>query len=432
MRSTRMEIECTRMEIECTKMGSTRIGSKRISSTQRKSSAAGNSTRSCTKVRNIFLIACIILFAAAVLPAAAVANHTAEPPEIRTDARAAALIDVGSGRILYSHNGDERLLIASLTKIMTAVVALENGNLTDIVTVSPSAVGKEGSSIYLREGQQMTLHNLLYGLMLRSGNDAAAAIAEHIGGTEEGFVYMMNEKAAELGLANTSFRNPHGLDMEDHYSSAVDLAKLTAYALKNPDFREIVSTKVKRVPNSDPEARWDHIWYNKNKMLTLYEGADGVKTGYTKAAGRGLVSSATRDGRQLAAVTINDGNDWLDHARLLDWGFQYYNNIRLVEKGQRIEDTPYTAARSFDYPLYEGEIDHISHEIILEPEDSVDYRLGERGKMNFYLDDTLIGTVLLIEDPNAEETIAAWHAADSSERTFLRTLQMLLTKLFTL
>jgi len=375
--------------------------------------------------RSLFVIV-VLLIAILTAPLSANAHHVGGPPKIGTHAHASALIDVASGRILYSYRGDEPMLIASLTKIMTAIVAIEQGDLTDVIKVNRSAVGKEGSSVYLREGQEMTLHHMLYGLMLRSGNDAAAAIAEHVGGTEEGFVYMMNLKAAELGLENTSFKNPHGLDAEDHYSSANDLAKLTAYALRNPAFREIVSTRVKRVPNS--EEKWDHVWYNKNKMLALYEGADGVKTGYTKAAGRGLVSSATRDGRQLAAVTINDGSDWVDHARLLDWGFRYFATQRLIAEGEEVPDTAYRAARSFYYPLYEGEMEHVSHEVVLEQADSIDYRFGRRGKLNYYLDGEYIGSVPLI-DPPVEPTM---NLAQPSEMGYMWTLRSLVMKMFTL
>lgn len=247
---------------------------------------------------------------------------TEEPKRIAsptTAAKAAALIDVSSGRILYSHNGDMELPMASTTKVMTAIVAIEHGRLDDKVKTSSRAVGKEGSSIYLRRGEVMSLHHLLYGLMLRSGNDAAVAIAEHVGGSEEGFVYLMNEQAKLLGLEHTQFRNPHGLDEKGHYTTAKDLARLSAYALHNKTFREIVRTRRKKVPNSIDN--WDYVWSNKNKMLHLYEGADGVKTGYTRGALRCLVSSATRNDQQLVAVTLNDATDWADHKTLLDYGF---------------------------------------------------------------------------------------------------------------
>lgn len=173
---------------------------------------------------------------------------SANPSKLYTNAKASALIDVESGRVLYSSDGDTPMRIASLTKIMTAIVAIDHGKLTDMVKTSKRAVGKEGSSIYLQLGEEMSLHHMLYGLMLRSGNDAATAIAEHVGGSEEGFVHLMNEKATFLGLKHTQFKNPHGLDDDEHYSTANDLAKLTAYALKNDVFAEIVSTRVKKCP----------------------------------------------------------------------------------------------------------------------------------------------------------------------------------------
>jgi D-alanyl-D-alanine carboxypeptidase len=320
------------------------------------------------------------------------------PPPPSHHARAAALIDVTSGRILFSQRGDEPMKIASLTKIMTAIVAIEHGNLDDVVTVSRRAAGMEGSSIYLRVGEKMTLHNLLYGLMLRSGNDAAMAIAEHVGGSVEGFVYLMNRKAEELGLANTHYMNPHGLDHPDHYMSANDLAKLTAYALKNPVFKNIVKTRVKTAPN--PYEPWDYKWVNKNKMLQMYEGADGVKTGYTKQASRTLVSSATRNGQQLAAVTLNDGNDWADHRRLLDYGFQHYPLQEVIRKGELAAGTPYAAADTFRYPFAEGERERMEVKLDLTPAGTVSYALGYRGQLRFMLDGQTIGTVVL-KDPAA-------------------------------
>ncbi|WP_334071631.1 MULTISPECIES: D-alanyl-D-alanine carboxypeptidase family protein [Paenibacillus] len=275
-----------------------------------------------------------------------------EPAAPTTHAQASSLIDVTSGRILYSASGDQELPIASLTKIMTAIVAIEHGKPDELVKVSRNAYGKEGSSIYLHLGEEMSLENMLYGLMLRSGNDAATAIAEHVGGSEEGFVYLMNQKAKMLGLEHTQFKNPHGLDADGHYSSANDLAKLTAYALHNPLFKEIVKTPSRRAPN--PNDPWDYRWDNKNKMLRFYEGADGVKTGYTKTARRCLVSSATRGGQQLVAVTINDGDDWNDHRKMLDYGFAHFPLQTLVEEGQAVK-TGLTAGTGFRYPLMESE-----------------------------------------------------------------------------
>lgn len=312
-----------------------------------------------------------------------------------TNAEAVSLIDVQSGRILYSHQGDQPLRIASLTKVMTAIVAIENGNLDEQVKVSRNAYGKEGSSIYLKLGEKMSLHHMLYGLMLRSGNDAATAIAEHIGGSVEGFAFMMNEKAQELGMTHSNFMNPHGLDEEGHYASANDLAKLAAYALKNEVFKEIVKTKKIKVPN--PYEPWDHVWYNKNRMLSMYEGADGVKTGYTKLAHRTLITSATRNGQQLAAVTLNDGSDWIDHSKLFDYGFNEFSLYTLIKQGQALKESPYVPVNSFIYPLKKEERQHIKVRVALVEERSISHTLGERGKLTFLLKDQPIGSVMLVE-----------------------------------
>lgn len=344
-------------------------------------------------IRTVAGLAMVALAAAA--PARGAAGRTPQPPA--TGARAVALIDVASGRILHSVNGDTPMRIASLTKIMTAIVAIEHGRLEDEVKVSARAASREGSSIYLRAGDRVSLETLLYGLMLRSGNDAATAIAEHVGGSEEGFVFLMNLKAEEIGLSHTRFKNPHGLDEDGHYSTANDLARLTAYALKNPVFRQIVATKVKTAPN--PNGEWDYRFVNKNKMLFLYEGADGVKTGYTKLARRCLVSSATRNGQQLAAVTLNDGDDWADHRRLLDYGFAAFPLQEVIATGQRVAKLPLVAVSSFRYPFAAGERERLRALLVRYPPHSTDYRLGIRGKLTFELDGRPIGAVLLREVP---------------------------------
>lgn len=307
-------------------------------------------------------------------------------------AQAAAVIDVTSGRLLYSLHGDEPLPIASLTKIMTAIVAIEHGKLSDTVTVGRNAYAKEGSSIYLQLGEEMSLENMLYGLMLRSGNDAATAIAEHVGGSEEGFVYLMNEKAKLLGLTHTHFQNPHGLDAKDHYSTANDLAKLTGYALKNPHFKEIVRTPSKTAPN--PNDPWDYKWLNKNKMLRFYDGADGVKTGYTKIAKRCLVSSATRGGQQIAVVTLNDGDDWNDHRKLLDYGFANFPLTTLIKEGQEIENGLITGA-AFKYALAPEEANQIERRLKLTTARTGSF--GYRGNISVLLKGEEIGTVPVYE-----------------------------------
>ncbi len=243
-------------------------------------------------------------------------------------AHSAIVVDASTGRVLYEKNADEPGLIASTTKIMTALVVCEQCNVLDRMAIPGEAVGIEGSSMYLREGEILTVQELLYGLMLASGNDAAVALAIYCGGTVSGFVQLMNDKAKVLGLNQTHFENPNGLDSPGHYSTARDLAALAAYAMNNPIFRKTVSAKT--VSIGQRQLR------NHNKLLWQVPGADGVKTGFTRAAGRILVSSAVRDGRRLVAVTLRDPDDWQDHEALLEAGFSQYSIRRLVTAGEEI------------------------------------------------------------------------------------------------
>ena len=249
-------------------------------------------------------------------------------PANAISAEKALVMDGVTGRVLYEKNADQQALIASTTKIMTALIVCEKCNVLDRMRIPKEAVGIEGSSMYLKEGEVLTIQELLYGLMLSSGNDAAVALAIYCGGTVEGFAELMNDKAHTLGLKNTHFENPNGLDSPGHYSTARDLAVLAAYAMENPIFRKTVSTK-----NVTAGSR---CLRNHNKLLWQVEGADGVKTGYTKAAGRILVSSATRNGRRLICVTLNDPNDWADHASLLEEGFSRYSVRRVISARERV------------------------------------------------------------------------------------------------
>ena len=233
-----------------------------------------------------------------------------------------ALFDPVSGDFLAQGDADTRRPMASTTKIMTALVVLERLSLEEIVTVPVEAVGTEGSSIYLFEGEQIAVRTLLYGLMLSSANDAAATLAIHTAGSIEGFADLMNQKAVALGLENTHFCNPHGLQHPEHYTTARDLARLTAAALENSTFAQIVSTPRYSAPQTGTDAH--RLFVNHNKLLRTFDGAVGVKTGFTKNSGRCLVSAATRDGLTLIAVTLHDPNDWRDHASLLEWGFANY------------------------------------------------------------------------------------------------------------
>ena len=237
-------------------------------------------------------------------------------------AKSAVLIDADSGRILFEKNADERMGMASTTKLMTALVALELAHSEDIISVPAEAVGVEGSSIYLVEGETLTLEELLYALLLSSANDAAVAIAVSLAGSVESFADKMNDHAQALGLRNTHFSNPHGLYDEEHYTTAAELGLIAAEALRHETVRRIVSTKKATIPhNGIPDTR---LLVNHNKMLTYYDGAIGMKTGFTKRTGRCLVSAATRDGMTLIAVTLNAPDDWHDHTSLLDFGFENF------------------------------------------------------------------------------------------------------------
>ncbi len=245
---------------------------------------------------------------------------------VEVSAAAAVLMDVDSGRLLYEKNGEKRMLIASTTKLMTALVALEQGGLQQEITVTGGHMA-EGSSMYLRPGEKLTLETLLYGLLLCSGNDAALAVTECMGGTAP-FVARMNEKAAELGMENTHFANPNGLDDEAHYSTAEDMARLAAAAMDDPVLRRVASTRTARIGG--------RTLTNHNKLLSRVEGCVGLKTGYTRAAGRTLVSCAERDGVRLVAVTLQDGDDWNDHASLYEQGFRVLRPVKAVERGLRL------------------------------------------------------------------------------------------------
>lgn len=253
---------------------------------------------------------------------------------LEVSATAAVLMDADMGQVLYEKNGDRQMLIASTTKIMTALVVLEHAAPDDVITVMPDHMA-EGSSMYLRAGETLRVEELLYGLLLCSGNDAALALTECAGGLTP-FVALMNEKASALGMAHTSFANPNGLDADGHYSTARDMAVLAAAAVENPTFRRICSSRSVTIGQRTME--------NHNRLLRQVEGCVGLKTGYTQAAGRTLVSCTERDGCRLVAVTLQDGNDWADHAALYDYGFRLTAPRRGVQTALLRLREPLTAA----------------------------------------------------------------------------------------
>ena len=264
----------------------------------------------------------------------------------RISGRAGVLYEPESGRILFGKNENARLPMASTTKIMTALVAAERASIDELVGIDARAVGVEGSSAYLKEGEVLTLEELLYALLLQSANDAAVAIACHIGGSIEGFAEMMNGKAAELGLVDTHFENPHGLDADGHYTTAKELATVAAEAMKNQLLREIFATRKRSFTNGERS----RTYVNHNKLLQLYDGAVGVKTGYTRRCGRCLVGAAERDGLTLLSVTLDAPDDWRDHARMLDFGFASLERLWLVNVGDK----------EYDVAVMDGDGEHVT------------------------------------------------------------------------
>ena len=249
--------------------------------------------------------------------------------ELAVSAKAAILMHADSGRVLYEKNADEHMLIASTTKIMTAIVVLEHCELDDLVEVDSRSAGIEGSSMYLKAGESYTVEDLLYGLLLVSGNDAASALALHVADSMEEFAELMNAKAAELGLTESSFKNAHGLDEEENNTTARDMAKLAAYCMGNEDFARIAGTVSHTVG--------EQTLVNHNRLLREYDGCLGLKTGYTMAAGRTLVTCAERDGARYVCVTLNDPDDWDDHKALYDWAFANYSFAEVIPAGLSYE-----------------------------------------------------------------------------------------------
>lgn len=270
------------------------------------------------------------------------------------------VIDMDSGRILYQNNKDEKRLIASITKIMTAVIAIENKNLNDIVTVGDEVLSMYGSNIYLEVGEKITLRDLLYGLILRSGNDAAVVIAKYVAGSEEKFVNLMNLKAKKIGMVNTTFKNPHGLDEEtQNYSTAYDMALLMRYACSLMDFVEISGTK----KWSTSTNKKSYIWYNRNKLLTEYKYATGGKTGYTPKAGKTLVSTARKNDLDLIAVSLKDSNHYDSQKELFENIYSKYKKVLIIDKNNiNLSNSKYKnlyVDYNFYYPLKKNEINDI-------------------------------------------------------------------------
>lgn len=342
----------------------------------------------------------IIYLTAAVLMGVMGISETASAEEIKApDVRAlgAVLMDEKSGRVLWEKNSREPLPNASTTKIMTCILALESGMTEDTVTVSQNAARQPETKMGLSEGEEVKLGDLLYPLMLQSSNDAAVAIAEHIAGSTEEFCDMMDEKARELGALDTDFETPNGLDKGDHHSTAYDLALITAYALKNDEFREIISTPQKAIKSD----RRTYTAVNKDRLLKEYDGALGVKTGFTGLAGHCFVGAAERDGMTLISVVLGSGwgsfgkeRKWTDTKNILNYGFDNYEYYSICEAGDYIADigvngayidsVPAIASESLEVPLSEEERSSLSVDIKLPQKADAPLDEGEQiGEMVF-------------------------------------------------
>jgi len=331
------------------------------------------------------------------------------PVNIQVSGQSAIVMDVETGRVLYEKNIYSKLPMASTTKIMTALLAIENMPLDKRVKINSNAQGIEGSSIYLKANEEVKAIDLIYGLMLRSGNDAAVAIAYEVSGSIDAFAELMNTRAKEIGTQNTNFINPNGLHDNSHYTTAYDLGLITREALKNPIFKEVVKTKFYTADRDG----YKHF-ANKNKTIDICEGGDGVKTGYTMKSGRCLVASATRNNMQLIAITLNDYN-WFDTTKqLLDESFNVYTPYTLFNKTQIITKINVTEGTSKQIsispfkesiiPLNEGEEEKLLTVIDIPKSLDAPIKRGDKvGKMTTYLDGKIINTTYLIANQSIEK-----------------------------
>ena len=309
-----------------------------------------------------------------------------------TSATSAILMDIDSKRILYSKDIHNVRSVASISKIMTAILAIESEKLNDTIIIDEAITKAYGSAIYIRVGEEIKLEDLVYGLMLRSGNDAALAIASYVSGNVEKFAELMNKKAKEIGMKNTTFNNPSGLDEEiGNYSTAYDMAILTSYAMQNETYKKIVGTKKHTVKTNMNY----YSWTNKNKLLSLYKYTTGGKTGYTEKAKRTLVTTSSKDNLNLVVVTLNDGNDFEDHINLFKEAYDTYQNYTILKKGNinvlrdnYYENNSLYIEKNFTYPLLETEKNNIILKINLEKGDKSNNK--KVGNVEVKIDDKVI------------------------------------------
>ncbi len=320
--------------------------------------------------------------------------------DVQCSASGMAMLELDSGRLIMQKDAHKKLPMASTTKIMTAITVIEHTKCLDkTITIPDEAVGVEGSSIYLQHGEKLSVRDLLYGLMLQSGNDCAVALAITVGGSIENFAEMMNSLAKQIGANNTHFVNPHGLHDDEHYTTAYDLALISAYAMRNPIFAEIVDTKKYKTTWKDHD--YGRVIVNKNKILSTFDGGNGIKTGFTKKAGRCLVSSAKRNGTTLICVVLNCGPMFEECSRLMDIGFEKLITSDIISTNVPLETVKIKNGKRdrvnvglesiIHYPLTEDEIRQLHFEFELPDEISAPVKMGERiGKIHIYLENKLL------------------------------------------
>ena len=338
----------------------------------------------------------------------------AQNVQVDTSAQAAVLIDLDSGRVYYEKNADAVLPMASTTKVMTALVVLESGmNLDEFFAVDSSAIMVEGSSMGLQKGDKVTLRALCYGMLLPSGNDAANAAAVRVAGTIDNFCGMMNERARTMGLENTNFQTPSGLDDDNHYTTAKELATITYNAMKNEDFREICKRTTATVEYGNPP--YKRTLYNHNRLLRSYEGTIGVKTGFTKKSGRCLVSAVERDGVGLICVTLNAPNDWNDHKKLYNSAFDLLARLELEDSQTQytikvtggMKSSVILVPESFPTAtLFMGETSNIEKSITIDPFAYAPVKLGDTlGEIVYTLGDVELARVNLVAKEDVDRLI---------------------------
>ena len=327
------------------------------------------------------------------------------PFSVGADSSASSIVmDLDSGRVLYEHDAYKKSLIASTTKIMTAIIAIENGHLNKKVTVGNEVLSMYGTNIYVEVGEEMRLIDLLYGLLLRSGNDASVVIAKAVAGSEDKFVNMMNDKAKQIGMTNTVFQNPHGLDENtENHSTAYDMALLSRYAYGNKVYRKIVSTNKYEVSTGEKT----YLWYNRNQLLNSYKYCTGGKNGYTPRAGKTLVTTASKENLDLTIVSLNDDDTYNNHQNLYEKIFSKYHNYTIIDKDKFCVENNLSLKnayikQSFNYPLTDVEVKHVTTMLHLYTDETAD----KIGVIKVYLYNDEIGKVYIFKQEKKKEKIS--------------------------